>query len=547
MMHPERLLDGPELVFGLVAAIGTDLDPVCVALDEALVKVGYRCEEPVRLSRLLEGLPSDVRGELPQTPQDARYSAYMDAGNHLRKRLGRGDALAMMAVGALRAIRQQEQGDPHAPLSRRAYILRSLKHPDEVGALRRIYGPAFFLLAAYSPRQQRLQHLARKIAESRNEFQFTSSLPKAQELMHRDEAEVHNQFGQNVRKVFPQADFFLDANSPDNLGGEIERMIALLLGNSLHTPTRDEYGMFHAQAASLRSSSLQRQVGAVVATAEGDIIAVGANEVPKPGGGLYWAGDRPDHRDFNLGYEPNDRLKRRMLAELLQRFQQQGWLAKEKLATRVDALVEEATSGPLKDAQLMNIIEFGRCVHAEMAALVDASRRGVAVNGCTLYTTTFPCHECARHIVAAGIHRVVYVEPYPKSLASELYPDSIAVEQSDGNGNQLHFEAFVGVAPRRYMDLFTMTERKDKSGNLCLWNAAHAMPRLGDYYAPLPLATALVEAAQWELFASQLAGLPAPDFSAWPAWMRRQTLRDFSQHLLHDPSSPPNPPNSQLQ
>ncbi|MEJ7655371.1 MAG: deaminase [Chloroflexia bacterium] len=46
-------------------------------------------------------------------------------------------------------------------------------------------------------------------------------------------------------------------------------------------------------------------------------------------------------------------------------------------------------------------------MHAEMSALLDAGRRGVPVQGATLYTTTFPCHNCARHIVGAGIDRVV--------------------------------------------------------------------------------------------------------------------------------------------
>ena len=66
----------------------------------------------------------------------------------------------------------------------------------------------------------------------------------------------------------------------------------------------------------------------------------------------------------------------------------------------------------LRDSQLMAIIEYFRSVHAEMAALVTASRLGTTVKGATLYCTTFPCHECAKHIVAAGIERVVYVEPY---------------------------------------------------------------------------------------------------------------------------------------
>ena len=69
----------------------------------------------------------------------------------------------------------------------------------------------------------------------------------------------------------------------------------------------------------------------------------------------------------------------------------------------------------------MDLIEFSRTVHAEMAAIVDAARRGVSVQDCNLYTTTFPCHECAKHIVAAGIRRVVYIEPYPKSQALSLH------------------------------------------------------------------------------------------------------------------------------
>jgi deoxycytidylate deaminase len=30
---------------------------------------------------------------------------------------------------------------------------------------------------------------------------------------------------------------------------------------------------------------------------------------------------------------------------------------------------------------------------------------------------SFPCHMCARHIIATGLREVVYIEPYPKSVA----------------------------------------------------------------------------------------------------------------------------------
>jgi cytidine deaminase len=90
--------------------------------------------------------------------------------------------------------------------------------------------------------------------------------------------------------------------------------VELLFGCDYHTPTRDEYGMFHAHAAALRSSSLARQVGAAITTEEGDIVAVGTNEVPKAGGGLYWFGDRPDRRDHILGVDPSDELRRELVA-----------------------------------------------------------------------------------------------------------------------------------------------------------------------------------------------------------------------------------------
>lgn len=48
--------------------------------------------------------------------------------------------------------------------------------------------------------------------------------------------------------------------------------------------------------------------------------------------------------------------------------------------------------------------------HAERAALYDAARRGVSVEGSTLYVTLCPCADCARGVVAAGIHSVIYVD-----------------------------------------------------------------------------------------------------------------------------------------
>ena len=106
-----------------------------------------------------------------------------------------------------------------------------------------------------------------------------------------------------------------------------------------------------------------------------------------------------------------------------------------------------------------------------MEALLSATRIGVSTRRAILYCTTFPCHNCAKHIIDAGIKRVVYIEPYAKSLSSTLHEDAISLEKPAPN--RIVFTPFVGVAPRRYADLFSMKTkegqvlpRKDAEGKL---------------------------------------------------------------------------------
>ncbi len=90
-----------------------------------------------------------------------------------------------------------------------------------------------------------------------------------------------------------------------------------------------------------------------------------------------------------------------------------------------------------------------------MDALLSAARKGTSVIGTRLFVTTFPCHYCARHIVAAGVDEVRYIEPYPKSQALNLQKDPIAIEHSDWKapsqgGDKVLFRPFSGVAPTFY-------------------------------------------------------------------------------------------------
>jgi len=100
-----------------------------------------------------------------------------------------------------------------------------------------------------------------------------------------------------------------------------------------------------------------------------------------------------------------------------------------------------------------------------------------------LYTTTFPCHNCARHIIAAGIKKVFYIEPYEKSLALELHADSIELEPPDEEviGKKVIFLHFEGVAPRQYSNLFLAKEERKQNGKAIAKEPVQAIPVLPEY------------------------------------------------------------------
>lgn len=49
--------------------------------------------------------------------------------------------------------------------------------------------------------------------------------------------------------------------------------------------------------------------------------------------------------------------------------------------------------------------------HSERNAIANAAAKGVSTLGCTIYLPWYPCAECARMIVQAGIAKMYCVEP----------------------------------------------------------------------------------------------------------------------------------------
>jgi cytidine deaminase len=204
--------------------------------------------------------------------------------------------------------------------------------------------------------------------------------------------------------------------------------------------------------------------------------------VPKAHGGTYWDLEEPDYRDIKKGIDPNEQTRREILRDLFERLRKNKMLSQKALkigndAKLVQKLTQKNPTGILTDARIMDLTEYGRIVHAEMSAICDAARLGKNVKAGILYCTTFPCHNCTKHILASGIKKIVFLEPYPKSQAKVLHGDEIEIE-TDSQPEKISFVPFLGISPFRYRDIFAKGRRKNDSGQARRWYAGEPKPML---------------------------------------------------------------------
>jgi cytidine deaminase len=464
--------------------MGTDLDRTVQVLTKTLINE-YRFDVVhVKLSALFRYFTKfkDVRREKLWGSQ--YYRSAMQAGNALREAMHAQEGLARVAISDV----VQSRAAGGTKLNRRAYILDSLKRPEEIDLLRQVYGPLFYCVAIYADERMREDRLAEQFTPRGPATEDTGKARQDASNLVRIDQDDREQWGQRVRKTFQLADYFVRTDEGDELDRALQRFLRLVMDEPCVTPTRSEVAMSHARTAALRSADLSRQVGASIVARDGRILSTGCNEVPSAGGGQYWEDDPDDARDFRRGHDENDRMKKRAIVELIDAMSD---LFKEQYErpgqTVYQILVDEHR---LDDTRVDSLIEFGRMVHAENAAVDSASLGGISVRDADLYCTTFPCHLCTRVIIDTGIRNLFYIEPYPKSAALDLFADSIVVNPklprsayeerlraSTPCDRRVHYIPFEGVAPRRYADLFYSGRRKVDSGEVQRFEPSIARPR----------------------------------------------------------------------
>jgi deoxycytidylate deaminase len=444
-----------ELVIAMVGPISSGVSTTGELVRDRLAQhFGYAAQPIIKISAIIEEDAHRVgRAGSKGMSLLQRVKHLQDTGNALREKYG-ADYLAKRAVEEINRARTKEpsegfekviEGAPRRPANlRRVSIIDSLKNEAELNLLRNVYRDVLVVFGVFAPdhvRERRLKDMG---------------VPEAEigALLDKDQGEVIPH-GQQTRTIFSDADFFIrnDEENRTRLKRAVNRFLDLVFDVDIHTPTRAEAAMHEADAVAHRSACMSRQVGAAIVDENGDLISVGWNDVPKHGGGLYaedeqWSsqGDH-DNRCFRFGRKicHNDSEKQIIREELKDSLKKSGILKDDTSESKI----EEALRGTRLDA----VIEFSRAIHAEMEAILSVARDSRhSLVGSTLYTTTYPCHNCARHIVAAGINQVVYIQPYRKSLAVKLHHD--AVSEDTREKNHTSFLQYEGVAPKHFARLF---------------------------------------------------------------------------------------------
>lgn len=474
----------PELIIAFCGAVGSGVSTVAKEMLRQMNKSQYDYKvEYIKVSEIIKALEPTTKSLVDNTwyesfsQNGSRIGNLQEVGDALRKDYSY-DVLAQFVIGRINQIRIEKylsdagkqkllDGQDPGELLRVVWIIDSLKHPEEVDTLRAVYGNMFYLVGVLCPTDKRESRLKDKeIGEA-----------EAKKIIEKDKSEPDD-WGQQLIETIHRSDFFINnsAYSTEPFKSSIERYIEILFGE-IKTPTKEEYAMYVAQSAAYNSACLSRQVGSSIMDDKGVVISYGCNDVPKCGGGLYTTedglGDNRCYRTHDAeckNTKEKDRIKNTIKSILD---------GKLKDGMSLEKILEEV----IKKSGIKNLTEYSKAVHAEMDSILKLVRSGHGIpKESSMFVTTYPCHNCAKHIVASGITKVYYIEPYEKSLAQKLHYDSITLNPDSGEF-KVKFIPFDGVAPRQFQKFFKMHgERKKADSTITLSNVIPISEKFLDTY-----------------------------------------------------------------
>ena len=467
MKQDDNENDSRVLVFGIAARLGSGASFVSDGLIEELKAYGYT---PIKIKitkNFIEPALADMRKEIDEnlTEYLSSYNLKRDSlstaalrilelqicGNLLREKHNHKKVYSYFASKTIYEISKKlkETLLSDTAATRLAFIVDSLKHQHEVAELRKYFRESFCMIGVVADDNIRCKRLRDQKQINEQVFDAISSI----------DADENIEGGQHTTNAILESDYFFENNfdTPEKINNECKRLLGLLFQSSIITPRQDEYGMNMAANAADRSACLSRQVGAAIISHCGEVLSTGSNDVPQFGGGLYNAESEKDNRCFAKSMMCHNDHEKEIIADDIVR-SLTGINEKDK---------ESIKKMLLRETRLKSLIEFSRAVHAEMDAIISIARSAkTGIVGATMYVTTYPCHNCAKHIIDAGIKRVVFIEPYVKSLAQKLHHDAINNPLEESVEHKVSFDNYGGVAPRRYAEWFSQNRERKRESRL---------------------------------------------------------------------------------
>jgi deoxycytidylate deaminase len=432
--------DLPAICYALINPLGVDTSFVCKLIIDKMKEIGYKSHH-IKVSKYLNDF-SDKVSEIDY------HMRAIEVGNKVCEYNQQKDFIARRFV--------DESKDYW--IDRNLLIMQSIKRPAEVDFLREHFGNRLFLLAITQNSEAR----RKKIIDSFDQGSPEERKEWASQCMQMDENGIFdNPYGQHVQGAFSKADLYLNLDNHFLVVEAVERFVNAVFNHPFVFPSIDEVSMGHAFVEKMRSGDTSRPVGVALVGQDGILKQVAYNEVPKAGGGVYTGNENIDGRDWPMKLNTSLESKKQLFYQVV------NFLENETGAFLKEAYDENILNLLKRKTNFMDILEYSRNVHAEMNLIANCARNGIEMNGATIYSTTFPCHSCAKHIIASGIKKVVYIDPFAKSRALELFPDSITTKEPE-NDQKVFFQAYTGIAPQNIY-FYLAPRREDSFGNQIKW------------------------------------------------------------------------------
>ena len=293
-----------DIYLGLCGYVGCGMRTINEIAEEISKEWGYNVAH-IRISALMEDPlyfePAALTAS--KSTQVNRHLKLQDTANKLRKHYNRNELLAEAAIAAI-ALEKKNIDYTNDDYKGTVFIIDQFKRPEEVELFRVIYQHNFYLLGILRDLDYRITNL---IADesTKDDLHLIINIDNKSSDPH----------GQKTGETILDSDFFIKNNfsQKSELKKKVDRFFGLIHGKNGLTPTFNEKGMYAAFSTSLQSACLSRQVGAALFDDEGNLLAVGKNDVPKAGGGLYSSDDFDnDHRCVHKSgkcYNDTNKLK----------------------------------------------------------------------------------------------------------------------------------------------------------------------------------------------------------------------------------------------